>query len=392
MKSLNKALKAYAALTCAYWLPQLYGVMRLSGVPTVEGMSPETERTDWPRVSVIITACNEEDTIEAAVRPRLDDDYPELEIVLIDDRSTDGTGTMIDRLAEEDPRITPIHVDELPHGWLGKLHAMDVGVRAASGDWLLFSDADVQVRAGTLGRTVAYSEENGVDHMAILPDFLPAGFILDAAISNFARIMCVLGRMWAVSNPGSRAAAGSGSFNMVRRETLEATEGLEYLKLEVSDDVTIGQMLKASGARQAFAKGNGWVAVCFYPTIQDALVGSERALFTALGGCSMWCCIGIGVGFVGLELAPLVLGLQKRNLKVRRLGRALMCVQIAVSLVFDRWFERPLCHAPLAPLGSAAIMGAFIRAGVLGAARGGIQWRGTFYPTSLLKSGRRFKL
>jgi Glycosyl transferase family 2 len=391
MTSSNRALKAYAAIAFAYWIPQLYGVRRLFELPAIADMVPDGARTEWPRVSVIITACNEEETIEDAVRSRLEDDYPALELVLVDDRSTDRTGAIVDMLAEADPRISAIYIEELPDGWVGKVRAMDVGARAAGGEWLLFSDADVRVRPGTIARAVSYADAQGIDHLAVLPEFLPAGAFIDAVVSDFSRILCVFGRVWEIGDPKSSAAAGSGSFNMVRRRALEASEGLEWLRLEVADDVTMGQMLKASGARQQLAKGNGWVGVCFYPTIRDALVGSERAMFTALGGCSLVRCLAIGAGLAGLELAPLALALQRRDRWSRRLGVALVGVQLAVSIVFNKWFERSPCDAVVAPLGSLAIAVLSARAGVLGKARGGINWRGTFYPTSLLKSGRRFR-
>ena len=90
------------------------------------------------------------ETIEAAVRSRLEEGYPELEVVLVDDRSEDGTGAIIDRIAAEHPRVRAVHVGELPAGWLGKVHAQQVGWRAASGDYLLFTDADVHFNSGTL--------------------------------------------------------------------------------------------------------------------------------------------------------------------------------------------------------------------------------------------------
>lgn len=390
MRVSSRVLKVCAALAAAYWLPQLCGVVRLFGLPAVEDMPPGEATTEWPRISVIMTACNEEEAIEAAVRSRLEDDYPALEIVLMDDRSTDSTGEIVDRLASEDERIQAIHITELPDGWVGKVHAMDVGARAATGEWLLFSDADVQVKAGTLERVVAYAELHGFDHLAVFPEFLAAGLLLDAVVSDLSRILCVFGRVWSVSDPSSSAAAGSGSFNMVRREALEKTEGLEWLRMEVADDVTMGQMLKVSGARQQMVKGNGYVAVTFYPTINGALVGSERALFTALGGCSLTRCVAAGVGLATLELAPLYLALQRRDKVARRLGQVLLGVQLAVALIFNKWFERPLAHAAVAPLGSVAVGALSVRAGVLGAVRGGINWRGTFYPTEALKAGRRF--
>jgi len=392
LKSSRTARWAYTAAAFTYWLSQVYSVFRLrSEVPMVEQMPVDESRTGWPGVSVIIAACNEEAAIEEAVRSRLDDDYPGLELILVDDRSTDRTGEIADRLAGEDPRLKVIHITKLPEGWLGKVHAMNEGALAAIGDWLLFSDADVRVREGAIKRTVAYAEEFGLDHLPVLPELLPSSPLIDIGISTLSRILLTAGRVWAVGDPRSSAAAGSGSFNLVRRSALDATEGLEWLKLEVADDAAMGQMLKASGARQRLAYGRGQVMVNFYPTVRDALAGSERALFTALGGFSMLRTCAIGVGLTALDLSPLLLAVKGRNDGTRRIGRALFAIQIGVSAAFNRWFGRPAFHAVFAPLASTALAALMVRAGVLGKVRGGIMWRGTFYPTSVLKPGRRFK-
>ncbi len=97
----------------------------------------------WPTVSVLVPAKNEEDTLFAAMQSLLQVDYPALEIILINDRSTDRTGEIIERLALLDSRVRQIHIDHLPDGWLGKVHALHQGIDVSSGEWLLFTDADI---------------------------------------------------------------------------------------------------------------------------------------------------------------------------------------------------------------------------------------------------------
>jgi hypothetical protein len=179
-----------------------------------------------------------------------------------------------------------------------------------------------------------------------------------------------------------------GSFNLVRRSALDRTAGLEWLKLEVADDLTLGQMLKASGARQQLASGRDFLAVNFYPSIPEAFRGSERGLFTAIGNFSLARCLATGAGLAALELAPFMLLMRRRS---RRLGVVATGLMLTSSIAFNEWLGRPAWHALVSPLGTS-VMGAMIaRAGVLGRKRGGIFWRGTFYPSELLKPGRRFK-
>lgn len=388
----EKAWNAYALAGFAYWLPQLHAACRVfRDLPVVKNLAVEDERATWPPVSLIMAARDEERDIEGAVRSRLGDDYPALEVILVDDRSTDCTGEIVDRLASEDPRVRAVHVEELPYGWVGKVYAMHRGLERATGEWLLFSDADVKVERGTLRRVISCAEENRFDHLAVCPRFLKSNPLVDIALSASGRLGLVSAFTWRVSDPRSRAAVGVGSFNLVRREAFERTGGFEWLRLEVADDITLGQMLKASGARQQFANGVGAVSVSFYPTIREALTGSERALFTAIGNFSLSRSMAVGVGLACLEMSPLALLVGSRNRRLRRLGLILLCVELGVSIAFNRWLERPAAHALVAPLGAAGMAAMIVRAGVLGKARGGVYWRGTFYPTELLKPGRRFR-
>src|SRR3990172_6471081 len=94
----------------------------------------------FPRVSIVVAARDEATHIEAAVRSLLALDWPNLEIDVVDDRSTDGTGAILGRLARGDPPLKVVRVTALPGGWLGKNHALQVGARRATGDWILFTD------------------------------------------------------------------------------------------------------------------------------------------------------------------------------------------------------------------------------------------------------------
>src|SRR5215471_1706216 len=137
------ALQIFCILLCVAWIAAFVYLIR--SVRYLPVLSEQETRTPslWPRLSVVVPACNEAPHLESAVLTLTQQDYPDLEIVLVDDRSTDNTGKIIDRLGQNDPRIRPVHVETLLSGWLGKVHALHRGVEEASGDWLLFTDADV---------------------------------------------------------------------------------------------------------------------------------------------------------------------------------------------------------------------------------------------------------
>jgi glycosyltransferase involved in cell wall biosynthesis len=195
--------------------------------------SPST----WPRLSVVVAACNEASTLEAALATLLAQDYPELEIVVIDDRSTDGTAEIVDRLAARDPRVRAVHVRELPDGWLGKVHALHVGAARATGDWVLFTDADVHLAPGVLRRAIAVCLTDELDHLAVLPDARAGTLVEEIAVDAMGQIFL------------EKHGAGVGAFNLVRRSAFARTAGFSWLRMEVLDDVGLGELMRQAGAQ-----------------------------------------------------------------------------------------------------------------------------------------------
>ncbi len=379
----------YVAIGCLYWLFQLYVILRvIKSVPLLEKL-PYDERTTWPRVSLIIPARNEATTIQGAIATRLKDGYPNLELILIDDRSTDGTSEIIDQIAAHDERVKAIHISELPEAWIGKLYAMQQGVQAATGDWFLFSDADIFIKPTTLKRVITYCEARNLDHLAVFPELLATNFILDSVLSMFVRQLGMWCQIWAVENKNSKAFVGSGSFNLVRRSAFEKTKGFEWLKLEVCDDVALGQMLKKSGARSSLVNGRKYVGVYFYHSLRAMAIGAERAIFTVFGRFNAWrLVLGSVIGFC-IEMFPFFAIFISGVPYVRIIGIVMIFVVMLISVLVNRWTNRAILPGLFLPISAPIMYFIAIRAGILGAIRRGIIWRGTFYPTEVLKKGRR---
>jgi hypothetical protein len=370
-----------------YALASAVGTVRaVRSVPVIADVgAPAPAR--WPRVSIVIPACNEAADLEAAARSWLRDESPDLEIVLVDDRSTDGTGAIADRLAREDARVRVLHVTELPAGWLGKLHALQRGADHARGELILFTDADVHAAPGALRRAVALVEARRLDHLGALPRLRSSGFLLDAALAAFFRLVWLAARPWAVGDPRSSAAFGVGAFNLVRRCALDRSPGFEHLRLEQADDVALGQMLKRSGARCAVANGRGDLALHFYRSLGEMARGMEK-------GGARWpfpaVCAAM-IALLALELGPW-LALATPHGGTRALGAVGVALLIAASVAVARWMRHPLLPALVAPLGVVLLAGMMIRASALALARGGVSWRGTFYRTKDLRAGSRFRM
>jgi glycosyltransferase involved in cell wall biosynthesis len=384
------SLEVSAVAGCLYWFVSAALYLRARGsVPDLAGVEPRPG-SEYPLVSLVVPARNEEHTLEAALESRLGDDYPHLEVVLVEDRSTDATPALVDRIAARLSNVRALHLTELPQGWLGKVNALDRGARYAEGDWLLFSDADVHFEPGTLRRCVTWAEARRLDHLVVFPRILSKGFWLSAVISDFARILLTFGRVWGVEDPRSSAFVGIGAFNLVRRSAWEATEGFAWLRLEPADDLGLGMLMKQTGYRSGVLRSGGLMTVEWYPTLGAMVVGAEKASFS-LCNYSLTRTLLSGFVLLMLELGPLIALLPLGATWLPFLGLAAILVAWACSLSINRWVGLPLLPALFVFVGGVLQFWMIVRAGVLGAWRGGIVWRGTFYPLSVLREGRRVR-
>ncbi len=390
------ALGGNALAVAALALPALYAasslVSLLRSMRAVPHLAPApAPRAAAPRLSVIVPACNEAETLEAALASKLGSRYPNLEIVVVDDRSTDDTGAILDHLAARDPRIVAVHVRELPPGWLGKLHAMHRGLEVATGELILFSDADVRFEPDLLGRAVRTLEDEGLDFLTLVPDVRPSGFAVDAALTTMLRLLLTSGRLWRVRDPRSKVAVGAGLFNLVRKDALTRSPGIEWLKLEVADDVAFGQMMKASGARCGVFLGRDQVSLAFYDSVPAFVRGLEKNSY-AVTGFRPAIALPAQLVIAYLELFPALAALA-----FAATGReAAALVGVAVTLtpavgqaILARWVGRPLASALVPLVGPALMLFASARSIALVHARGGITWRGTFYDLATLRRETR---
>jgi hypothetical protein len=381
----------YAIAGLGYWLTMLVFTLRsIRAIPVLDRWAPR-EPDSWPTLSQIVPACNEAATLEAAVGSRLREGYPDTEIMLVEDRSTDATPAIADQLAAADPRVQVLHLVDLPAGWLGKVHALHQGTQRATGEWLLFSDADVHFSPGAIRRAVAYALAHNLDHLTLVPDLWPATFCLDACLSSFLRVFGVVTRSWAVNDPLSRASLGVGAFNLVRRAAFERTPGFEWLRLEVVDDMAFGQMLKRSGARTALVNGCGLVGLWFYRSLAEAARGTEKGAPAAARNYGPARAALAAVVLAVLEVAPLACVLAWGRPWVQWSGALSVAAALVAQLALARRNRRPLLSAACIPLAAVLNLVLVLRAAWLCWRRGGLVWRGTLYPLDVLRAGRRLE-
>src|ERR1700680_2938388 len=240
------------------------------GMPKVADISrPEWNRkpatpTGNPRVSIIVPARNEEEHIGPALTTLLNLDYDNYEVIAVDDRSTDRTGEVMDRIAstpEARGCLKIIHIAELPQGWLGKAHAMWSAANHATGDWLLFTDADVLFRPDVLVRALAYAEAEAADHLVLFPRMIMKSPGERMMIAFFQTLFVFGHRPWKVADPKTKDHMGVGAFNLIRRRVYDAVGTYKALQFEVLDDMKLGKIVKNAGYKQRVVFGEDLISI-----------------------------------------------------------------------------------------------------------------------------------
>ncbi len=336
-----------------------------------------------PTVSIIVSALNEEHTIEPALRSLLALDYAPLEVIAINDRSTDNTGAVLDRLQLENPQLKVVHIAALPEGWLGKCHALHQGSQVAQGDYLLFTDADVHFEPSALRRAIQYCHQNSVDHLTLMFGIIANGNLLRLILVSLGIGLFARFQPWKVSDPKSPYFFGVGGFNLVKRQAYAASGGHERLKLSILDDITLGQHIKQAGYSQQVLYGDELVQLEWYATTQALFKGVEKNAFAALDFQKRQL-LAVSLAVVLVHVLPWVAvctttgwvqGIYAASIVVLILG-------YAESLRAFNWRLTSLLWLPLLGFFELALLwNSSLK--VLG--QQGVVWRGTFYALSALR-------
>lgn len=341
--------------------------------------------TDWPKVSVIVPCRNEARGVEEAMSSLLAQDYPNLEIVAVDDRSEDGTGALLDALAAKDARLTVLHIQDLPEGWLGKNHAMHQGARRARGPWLLFTDGDVVFEPTALRRSVAFAEAHGLGHFVALPQFETHGFLERAFVSTFAIALSIKLNPSRLCVPRTWAYVGVGAFGLVRRDAYTKIGGHARLAFEVADDLKLGLLLRRGGFAQGCLTAEGLVRVRWQHGLVASLRGLEKNAFAGCEWNTALAVVAVGgvVCAALLPYLPLFMALPSWTLPFAFLAAALPILLVSASA--RRLSGGSGLEGLFAPVGAVTLGAVIAWSTLLALVRRGIVWRGTFYPLAELR-------
>lgn len=234
-----------------------------------------------PRVSVIIAARNEEREIEVALQSVLTQNYDNLEVLVVNDRSTDLTPLILAQMAKEYPELRIINITELPARWLGKNHALYTAARQATGKLLLFTDADVVMNHDTVSKAVHYLLDQRLDHLTCLPAQTSPSLPLRIFIATFGFFFALYARPWRVTRP-NRWHIGIGAFQLIRTEFYHRIGGHIPIALRPDDDMKLGKLIKQNGGRQEMLWGKGVMSVAWYHSVKELIEGMMKNAFAGV--------------------------------------------------------------------------------------------------------------
>ena len=366
------------------WVAQaIRGAIGMRHMPHVRDAQPLAD-ADCPSVSILFTARDEEKKLPQALATLLALDYPRYEVIAVNDRSTDATARILDEAASRHPRLKVIHIPELPPGWLGKPHGLQRAYEASSGEWLIFTDADVRFAPDLLRRALAIVREKRWDHLVLL-GLLELTGVGEKILAAYMAVALLWVEPWQVCKPRSRRFVGAGYFMLVRRAAYEAVGTHQRLRMEVVEDLKLGKMVKRGGFVSGAGIAEESIQLRYCDGLRDTVRNFEKNGF-GITEFKTWLMLGIVLaillnGVAPFVALPFVTGWAQAFAALAALtavsATAVACAMQRISPLYG------LAH----PLGALIFCCTLLRSMVITLRQGGIYWRGTFYPLADIRKG-----
>ncbi len=371
------------------WL--IFAGVALSTIPAVIALKlkrlrmldESPQRGPLPGVSVIIPARNEQTQIRNALTTLLKSTGVQIELIAVDDRSTDSTGQIMDDVAATDSRLRVVHISELPEGWLGKNHAMHVGSQMATQELILFTDGDILYEPRAIEAAVRHFQKSRLQHLCLLPKMIPGGVIENVLVCFFGLAFATGMQIHLIRTRWPLAYAGVGAFNLVDAKFYRSLGGHQPIAMDVLDDVKLGKMIKKNGGSVDFQMADDWLSVRWQPSLWGVVTGLEKNGFASLNYSVPQILFVSLIFFVAMILpcvVPFVLPLQESS---GFLAAAICWHVVFAVLVYGLPGGWKLI--PLFMLGPCIMAFAYWRSAVITLRQGGVKWRDSFYPLKQLR-------
>src|SRR5487761_690637 len=348
-----------------------------------------TDISPLPRVSILVPARNEEEILPAALASLMNLNYPDYEVILVDDASTDRTGALADERAARDSRLTVIHNFALPADWTGKGHALHLAAQAASGEWILATDADVVFHPAALRLAVTTALRREVRLLSILPQVDAATFWDKAVLPAFVMVLAASFPLRLVNNPSSKRAFAAGGFILMARRDLEAFGGYERLRGTVVEDLRTAEMFKRGGRSIFVALSSGLLETRMYRNGSELWEGLSRSAFEGSGRSVMkvFAALVTGAFMVLLPWACLLACLAADSLpEGHRIDHRTFVLSVATLAVSSltyvplvRYCRAPLWYVLTLPIAYAFYAAAATYSAAISLVGPGVMWKGRYY-------------
>ena len=251
------------ALIIIYWVHNQYHLDLV--------VKPVPAPTSAPKVSVCIPARNEETNIRRCVEAALRQDYPDFEVIVLDDRSTDSTLTLLKEIASRDSRLLPISGSDLPEGWAGKPHALYQASALAKGEWLCFVDADTFLAPNALSAVYAKAIETQADLFTVMTKQILGSFWERTVMPLVMTALSVGFSPRKVNDPSRRDAVANGQFIFIKRSIYDLVGGHEKIKDQIVEDKALSENVKWNGHRLVVANGMQLISTRMYTSLETKI-------------------------------------------------------------------------------------------------------------------------
>jgi chlorobactene glucosyltransferase len=267
----------------------LFAFWNITGVTILRPQSSSAPPSPLPRVSILLAARNEQETLPSTLDSLLKLDYPDFEIIVVDDDSDDRTGAIADEWARRHGaggKLRVIHNHHLPPGWRGKVHAMNLAAEVATGEWILSTDADVVFHQSLLRQAVDLALRKDVQFLSLTPEVRMQSWVEKVVLPAFGFLLFMLFPLRLVNDPGSSRAMAAGAFLLMRHEDLIALGGYARLRDTLIEDLRMAELFKRNGRRTYLGVTRGVFHTRMYENWREVFEGLTRSAWEG-AGCSL---------------------------------------------------------------------------------------------------------
>jgi glycosyltransferase involved in cell wall biosynthesis len=380
---MESVLFIIALVTCLYLIFTIFEL--IFGFHKIKNLSHQVllDKEKWPTLSIIVSALNEEKDIEKALLTLLHLDYPHLEIIAINDRSTDATPDILNRLQAHYSRLKVTHIHELPEGWFGKNHALHVGSQIAQGEWLLFTDADVAMRSDTLVKSISYVLKHRLDHLTIYENHQRNDFWLKILLLGLYVVYSMHKKPWRISYSWSKRSLGHGAFNLVNSKAYQQCGGHAAIAMECLDDLKLGSLLKNHGFRQDTVDGRDFIEREWYTSLLNMINGMKKNSFAYYNYHVLPACRDAFLAF-GFYIWPVIASVWLSG-PIRSLNFVNVGLTLFISILVAKQFRLQKRYAIFYPISVGILLYTVFNSVFSVCKNKGVIWRGTYYPLHAIR-------